>query len=446
MEQKTAENDRNVCIVTFGCQMNKLDSELLTGALRERGFCPTPKPEDASIVLYNTCSVREHAEARVMSHLGSCRARAERDPAFILGVIGCMAERLGEKLTRQFDFVRLVCGTRSFLAIPDYLMLIRSGERRRIVALKGEFPIGYERLPSARPERHHAYVAIMRGCNRFCAYCIVPHVRGGEISRPPDHIVTEVQRLVDDGVREVTLLGQNVNSYGRDLGVEACLPRLLERLNGLSGLERIRFITNHPADMTAEIFRAVAGLDKVCEHVHMPAQSGSDGILERMNRGYSSAHYRGLVDSAREIIRGVAIASDFIVGFPGESEADFQKTLDLLREVGFQQSFIFKYSARPGTAAAKLSDDVPAGVKKGRHAALLAAQQEVDAHRRAGLVGETTEVLVDGISKNDPDKLSARTRQNDIVILRAPQATIGTLGHVRIVDSTPRTLFGELVT
>jgi len=432
---------RSVHIVTFGCQMNKLDSELLSAELLARGYRMEPDPHLADVVLFNTCSVRAHAEDRVFSHLGAYRRRAERDGQFVLGVLGCMAQRLGEQIRKRFGFVRLVCGTREFLNVPDYLRRLAEGESA-VVALDDEKPVSYCRNPCARPQKHHAYVAIMRGCNRFCSYCIVPYVRGREVSRDPGEIVEEVRRLCDDGVQEITLLGQNVNTYGRGLSAPgASLPALLELLNCISGLRRIRFLTNHPADMTPDILHAVGDLDKVCEHMHMPAQSGSDRILKAMNRGYTCKQYRDLVEMARDIVPGIEIASDFIVGFPGERDEDFAQTLALLQDIGFQQSFIFKYSPRPGTRGEKLQDDVPDATKSERHRVLLAAQQEHDLRRRKAMIGRTVEVLVEGTSKGDSRKLTGRTRQNDIVVFEGPQHLCGELCRVEVVNATALTLF-----
>ncbi len=435
--------DRTFHIVTFGCQMNKLDSELLQGALRKRGFEPVRDPRRAGVVLYNTCSVRRQAENRVFSHLGAWQEHARSDPGFILGVIGCMAQRLGRRIIERFDHVRLVCGTRSFLRVPDYLERIaETGDR--VVALD-QGPFSFERDPEFRPQPHRAYVSIMRGCENYCAYCIVPQVRGRETNRPPDEIVEEVRRLCDGGVVEVALLGQNVNAYGKALGDDVSLAGLLEQVNAVRGLRRLRFITSHPADMTEEILRAVAGLEKVCEHIHMPAQSGSDAVLGRMRRGYTRGQYLELTGKARRLIEGVEISSDFIVGFPGESDEDFELTLSLLEEVRFQQGFIFRYSPRPGTRAARWDDDVPEAIKRERQQRLLAAQERVDAERRASLRGGTVEVLSDGPNRGHRQNGGSigRTRHNDIVVFSGPEAPPGALCRVLVENSTPLTLFGR---
>ena len=436
------DHNRTVCIITFGCQMNKLDSEVMRAELAGAGFGLTEEPDEADVVIYNTCSVRQHAEDKVFSHLGAWRRRAQEDENFVLGVVGCMAQRLGAELTQRFPFLKLVCGSRAFLRVPEHLRAIMRGEGP-VLDIGWDGPLRFARDPRMRRSAHSAYVSIMRGCNNFCSYCIVPHVRGREVSRAPEDIAQEVRALAADGVREITLLGQNVNSYGTDAGKPG-LADLLARINGVAGLKRIRFVTSHPKDVSAELLRAVAGLDKVCEHLHAPPQSGSDAVLRAMNRGYSAADYRKMVEQARRIIPGVELAGDFIVGFPGESEDDFRLTLELLREVRFQQSFIFKYSPRPGTRAALLEDDVPASVKRERHRLMLAAQERVDTERRRAMVGSVVEALVDGVSPRDPTKLTGRTRANDIVVFEGPCELAGQLVNVRLVDSTALTLFGHL--
>ncbi len=434
-----------VCLVTFGCQMNKLDSRLLGGELVRAGYALSDEPEGAEVVIYNTCSVRAHAEDRVFSHLGTYRQRAEREERFVLGVVGCTAQRLGERIVERFPFVDLVCGTRSFLRVPEHLKRVLTGQGP-VVDVETDGPVRFDRMPCMRQSGHSAYVSVMRGCDNFCSYCIVPHVRGREFSRPPGQIVEEVRALAAEGVREVTLLGQNVNSYGRKMpsGERCDLAGLLRAVSEVAGIWRIRFVTSHPKDMSDAVLEAVADLEPVCEHLHVPAQSGADAVLERMNRRYTAAQYRDMVRRARETIPGVALASDFIIGFPGETDEDFAETLRLLREVRFQQCFIFSYSPREGTRAAELTDDVPADVKHERHQRLLGAQEQVDGERRAGMVGRQVEVLVDGVSPGDPTRLSGRTRANDIVVFDGPESLTGELVPVRVVDSTALTLFGEV--
>ncbi len=433
-------------IVTFGCQMNKLDSELLTGALQSRGFELVSDPGRAGVVIYNTCSVRQHAEDRVFSHLGAWRQRARKDPDFTLVVIGCMAQRLGERIAERFDHVKLICGTRAFLRVPECLERIALTGQRVVALEDGLLP--FDRAAQFRTEPHHAYVSVMRGCDNFCSYCIVPYVRGREVSRPPGEILDEVRRLCDNGVVEITLLGQSISAYGRALGQAVCLASLLAQVNAVAGLRRIRFLTSHPRDMSEEILRAVSNLDKVCEHIHMPAQSGSDAVLARMNRGYSRQHYLRLIEAGRRLVEGLEFSSDFIVGFPGETAEDFELTLSLLKEVGFQQSFVFRYSPREETRAARWPDDVPDCEKRQRQQTLLSAQARVDTRRRACLVGQTVEVMSDGPNRADPrcGQFIGRTRQNDIVVFSAEDAPAGTVCPVLVEASTTLTLFGRGLT
>ena len=445
-------------IVTFGCQMNKLDSELAAAELVARGYRSVDDPGRADVVLYYTCSVREHAENRVLSHLGSWRRRAEDDPRFVLGVLGCMAQRLGGELVRKFPYVKLVCGSRAFLRVPGHLEAIRAGEGPIVDVGMDAFT--QCRRPALRPRRHSAYVSIMRGCDNYCAYCIVPYVRGREVSRPVEEVAGEVERLCEDGAAEITLLGQNVDSYGKGLTPPSRLSDLLRRVAGTPGLRRLRFVTNHPRDVGDDLLRAVADLEPVCEHLHVPAQSGSSAVLARMRRGYTRERYLEIVESARRVVPGVEIASDFLVGFPGETDEDFEQTLSLMEEVRFQQSFIFKYSPRPGTLAARWPDDVPEAVKRERNQRLLEAQQRIDTERRGALVGTVAEVMVEGANPADREgrRLSGRTRGNDIVFFsqpalgaessaeenaRAAEDMAGSVLSVRITGSTALTLFGE---
>jgi len=441
---------KRVYVETLGCQMNKLDSELVLGALAEAGFEPCDNPDDAEVVLINTCSVRQRAEDKVYSRLGALRKRKERRPALIVGVLGCMAQKEGRALVDRMPHVDLVCGTRMIHHVPRLLREIESGAEQ-IVAIEDDGVVHFDRHVGQRPMPHAAYVAVMRGCDNFCSYCVVPYVRGREISRPVADIVAEVGRLAadvgrlaGDGCREVTLLGQNVNSYGRGLDRQTNLADLLEAVAGVGGIQRIRFVTSHPKDMSDRILDAVARIEKACEHLHVPAQSGADAVLQRMKRGYSAADYDDLIRRARERIPGVTFSSDFIVGFPGETEADFQATLSLVRRAEFQNCFIFKYSPRPRTAAADLADDVPDEVKRERNQILLKAQEEVAARRNRAMHGEVVEVMADGPSKKDASRLSARTRQNHIVVFPGAASLAGRLVRVRITDSTPLTLFGEI--
>jgi len=438
-----------VFIHAFGCQMNKLDAELAMGALRRAGGEPTDSVEEADVILYHTCSVREHAEERVYSNVGKLKFLKRRRPEIVIGIMGCMAQKDRGAIFERLPHVDLVVGTREFPRIAELVEEARR-TRKRLLACSEEAAVVETRDPACRPSRHRAFLTIMRGCDNFCAYCIVPSVRGRETSRPLDEVVAEAQRLVDDGVVEITLLGQNVNSYGKSFGHPArgatragAFVGLLERLDRLSGLARIRFVTSHPKDMSREILQAVRDLPRVCEHLHMPAQSGSDRILKAMNRKYTAAHYRELVALAREIVPGIAIASDFIVGFPGETPEEFEETASLVRETRFQNCFVFKYSPRPGTAAAKLSDDVPAEEKKRRNLELLEIQSRVNRQEYAGFVGQEVEALAEGVSARDARRVSGRLRTNHIVVFPGGAELTGKLLRVRILSATALTLVGE---
>ncbi len=433
---------RRVFIRTFGCQMNKLDSELALESLLMAGYERADSLDDADVILFNTCSVRQHAEDKVYSHVGALKRRKRRDPNLIIGIVGCMAEKEGERLFARAGHVDLVCGPQHMAELPRLVQECAAGGARVLAVGAGQTALDRPRRLRAAP---HAFLAIIRGCNNFCSYCVVPYLRGRERSRPLDEVVDEAKRLADAGAKEITLLGQNVNSYGNDLDERIDFADLLAAVNDVPGLVRIRFVTNHPKDMSDRTIEAIASLDKVCEHVHMPAQAGSDRILKRMRRGYTAAHYRGLLRKLKERVPGVGVASDFIVGFPGETDEDFQQTARLVEDARFHGCFVFKYSPRPGTAAAKLDDDVPDEVKRERNQTLLKIQERIQAEEHKKLIGRAVEVLVEGPSKNDPDKWTGRTRDNRIVIFPRGGLNAGDLAQIRIETCTPLTLFGRPV-
>jgi tRNA-2-methylthio-N6-dimethylallyladenosine synthase len=437
-----------VFIHAFGCQMNKLDAELALGALRSAGYEEAASPEEADVVLYNTCSVRAHAEERVYSNVGKLKSLKRRKPRLIIGILGCMAQKDREKIFERLPHVDLVCGTREFPRIAE---LIEEARRaKHVLACSEDAEVSEAREISVRPNRRQAFLGIMRGCDNYCAYCVVPYVRGPEISRPIAEVVDEAKRLADDGCREITLLGQNVNSYGKSFTPSLshsshstiALPDLLARLDKIPGLARIRFVTSHPKDMSREILEAVRDLPTVCEHLHMPAQSGSDRVLAAMNRKYTARSYRDLVALARELVPGIAIVSDFIVGFPGETESEFDETAALVRELRFQNSFVFKYSPRPGTAAAKLADAVSWEVKRRRNMALLEIQAAVNLEENRKFIGQEVEVFVEGASHRDASRLTGRLRTNHIVVFEGPETLAGELVRVRIESATALTLAG----
>ncbi len=434
---------KSVFFETFGCQMNKLDAELSLGLLQEEGYRIVDKVDEADVILFNTCSVRQHAEDKVYSHLGALKILKKNHPDVIVGVLGCMAQKDGEAIFKRMPHVDLVCGTRMFSQLPELLLKIRN-HGSHVLAIDENQIVNIKRVVTYRPNIYQAFVTVMRGCDNFCSYCIVPYVRGREISRTIADIKEEAQALVLNGCKEITLLGQNINSYGKGLDGNVTLGDLLSELNDLEGLERIRFVTSHPADMSRDLIRTMCRLEKVCEHLHMPAQSGSDDVLKRMRRGYTAGYYREFVRYARELIPHLAVASDFIVGFPGETEEDFQETVRLMEDIRFQNCFIFKYSPRTGTKAAELKDDVPAETKRVRNIKLLELQKHISLEENKKIVSKEVQVLVEGASKSDPNRLSGRTRQNHIVVFNGSQELVGKLVGVVIHEVTDLTLFGKL--
>jgi len=462
-----------IYLETMGCQMNRLDSELVVASLRSAGHEMVENLGEAEVVLYNTCSVRQHAEEKVYSRIGGERPRKpNRRPRLILGVLGCMAQREGEELTRRFRRVDIVCAPGQLARLPELIAAAAAGSRavaldpdpiearRRDKASADTDEANFDALDLARDSRNvaggaQAYVRVMKGCDNFCTYCIVPLVRGPERSRRPERIVREVRRLVDAGVTEITLLGQTVNRYRWSDGSKTVrFSDLLADVADVPNLRRLRFVTSHPLDFTDDILHVMAERANICEYIHLPPQSGSDAILGRMNRKYTRSQYDELIDRARQIVPPVVLAGDFIVGFPGETEADHEASADLIRRSGFKNSFVFKYSPRPGTAAAKnMPDDVPEDVKRRRNNELLAVQQEVGlAHHRA-YIGTTAEVLVEGPSVRagkqgfepsaERTQLVGRTRGDHIVHFFGPQSLAGQYVRVRIAEATSLSLRGE---
>lgn len=434
-------------LLTYGCQMNKLDSELVASRMFEAGYEATDREEEASIVLLNTCSVREHAEDRVWGRLGALKSRKRYDPQLIVGVLGCMAQEHQAFLRAKMPHVDLVCGTQEFGAIDRLVEEIRATKRAIVATGDGATGDEIERNVGLRPNRAQAFVTIIRGCNMPCTFCIVPRTRGPEVSRPVDDIVREVERLVADGVTEVTLLGQTVNAYGHDLGRGTDLALLLEELHRIPALRRIAFITSHPNWLKPRLMETMASLTRVSRYFHLPAQSGSDAVLARMQRRYTVEKYTRRIRELRSLIPEIELASDFIVGFPGETERDHEATKRLLEETRFAQSFVFKYSPRPLTVSADLmQDDVTDETKRRRNQELLAIQEGVSLEKNRSLVGRVVEVLVEGPSKKRSDRYTGRTSRNRIVhFANDDPARVGRYVSVRIREATPYSLAGELV-
>lgn len=437
---------RKCLIHTYGCQMNEHDSEILLGLLTAMGYERALAEEEADLILLNTCCIREKAESKVLSHLGEMRKLKQKNPQLIIGVCGCMTQQKGmaEKLHHSAPHVGLIFGTHNLAKLPQLLAEVFQKETTQLEVLERELAI-VEGMPAVREYPFKALVNIIYGCNNFCTYCIVPYVRGRERSRQLAHIVTEVQALVADGVTEITLLGQNVNSYGLDLHDGTNFAKLLKELNAIDGLRRIRFMTSHPKDLTEEMIEAIAQCDKVCKHIHLPVQSGSSQILKRMNRGYTKADYLALIAKIRQVIPEAAITTDIIVGFPGETEADFLETLDLVRQAAFDSAFSFVYSKREGTPAARMIDAVTLDEKKER---LQRLNDVLNMHSKAindKYLGRTVEVLVEDLSKNNDQMLSGRTEGNKTVIFAGSPSLIGQYVTVEITEAQTWILKGTLL-
>ncbi|MAE75784.1 MAG: tRNA (N6-isopentenyl adenosine(37)-C2)-methylthiotransferase MiaB, partial [Planctomycetes bacterium] len=436
-------------LVTYGCQMNKLDSELVASRLVGAGYVPAESEDRAQIVLFNTCSVREHAEDRVWSRLGALKLRKRTEPGLIIGVLGCMAQEHQVFLRTRMPHVDLVCGTREFGAIDE--MIGRITATRESVVATGDGATGDEILRNVglRPNRAQAYINIIRGCNMPCTFCIVPRTRGAEVSRPVAEIVEEAARLAADGVTEVTLLGQTVNAYGHDLERGTDLALLLQELHEIPALRRIAFITSHPNWLKPRLMETMAALPRVSRYFHLPVQSGSDTMLERMKRRYTSAKYMARIRDLQGLVPEMEFASDFIVGFPGESEADHALSKELMEEVGFAQSFVFKYSPRPLTVAADyMQDDVPQQVKQRRNQELLKIQTRISLAKNEALVGSVVEVLVEGPSKKRVDRYTGRTDRHRLVHFPIPaqgESLVGRYVPVRLEEASAHSLLGRLV-
>jgi len=452
---------------SYGCQMNKLDSELVESRLREAGYGPAADEADADVVLLNTCSVRQHAEDRVWSRLGVLRQRKRTQPDLVVGVLGCMAQEHQRYLQARMPHVDLVVGPSAF---GDIESVVDKARRRNVEAVQAARGNGQNssdpaatgagllavdhgvsgdtirRNVKVRPHKSQAFVSVMRGCNMVCTYCIVPATRGVEISRPIATIVEEAQRLVDDGVSEITLLGQTVNAYGRDLGKGVTLSALLRALHEIPALRRIAFITSHPNFVSKELIATLAELPKMAQYLHLPVQSGSNRVLKHMRRGYTVERYLDRVGRLMEACPNMELHSDFIVGYPGETDEDFAATVAVMEQVRFAQSYVFKYSPRPGTVAdQELEDDVPAQVKAERNRILLETQERHTLDRNLALVGAVQEVLVEGVSPKNPDRYTGRTVHHRIVHFPAADpALVGRYVPVRITEALAHSLVGDL--
>jgi len=432
--------------VTFGCQMNERDTESIAGMCEEMGYTYADSTEQADLIVINTCCVRESAENKVLGHVGNLKKLKDRRPDLILALCGCMVqqEHAAERLRKRAPHLDILFGTHNLHQLPKLVAYVRETGKAVIDVWDSAGEV-VENLPTRREGKLKAFVNIMYGCNNFCTYCIVPYVRGRERSRKPDDIVAEVAKLSREGFGEVTLLGQNVNSYGKDLDHSADFADLLLAVNAVSGLQRLRFTTSHPRDITDKMIRAVLEGDKICEHFHLPVQSGSNNILEKMNRGYTREYYLERTATIRELVPGAAISTDLIVGFPGETEDDFQATLDLVQRVEFDAAFTFLYSPRSGTPAATLSGQLAPEVKKERLSRLMEAQNAISLKSNQKLLGKVVEVLVEGESKTNKDKLTGRSRTNELLVFPGLGGLEGKLIPVKIIKAGTWTLEGELM-
>jgi tRNA-2-methylthio-N6-dimethylallyladenosine synthase len=484
---------RKLYLETFGCQMNVLDSELVLGQLRAQGFESVEDREDADVIIYNTCSVREHAEQKVWSRLGELRGRKREQPGLVIGVIGCMAERDGQNIFKNYPHVDILCGPGELDKLPTMVhnaVVTRNGRQSALMGANARRSstlaaaedtlelLDLSRSISPADDVAQAYVRITRGCNKFCTYCVVPYTRGPEVHRPPQNIIDEVKKLTDAGAVEVTLLGQTINHYCYDHGDgrQTTFADLLYQIHeGVPDLPRLRFVTSFPRDFTDHALQAMRDCERICRYLHVPAQSGSDRILRMMNRGYTAVQYLDFIDRARGYMPDISLASDFIVGFPTETDEDFAASVEMVRRCRFKNSFIFKYSPRPGTVAIdRYEDDVPEDVKRRRNNELLTVQGEICAANNRAMIGRIVEVMVEGESKlaskqaaypaSAPagtielkwerkrgaapavaTQLIGRTRGDQVVAFEGEPGLKGRLLEVEIIDARNLTLFGRRV-
>jgi tRNA-2-methylthio-N6-dimethylallyladenosine synthase len=427
-------------IRTFGCQMNEHDSERMAGLLEAEGYREVASPEDAGVVVFNTCCIRENADTKLYGNLGHMKALKDRHPGLRIVVGGCLAQKDRAAIQQRAPYVDVVLGTHNLASLPRLLSESSQGPAFEILEQTETFPSA---LPSRRLSPWHAWVSISIGCNNSCTFCIVPAVRGQEISRRTGDVVSEVGGLVDEGVVEVTLLGQNVNSYGRDLDGTPLFAKLLFALDEIEGLERVRFTSPHPKDFRADTVEAMARCRTVCEHIHLPLQSGSDRLLRSMKRAYTRRKYLEKVEMVRAAIPDVAITTDIIVGFPGETEDDFVQTLEVVEESQYDGAFTFQYSPRPMTEAASFPDQLPKEVVQERYERLTELQDRISLARNRAQVGRVEEVLVEGPSKKDPGRLTGRTRTNKLVHFPSDGAEEGSFRTVAITGAHPHFLSGE---
>ena len=434
-------------IQTYGCQMNQYDSERIAQVMSRAGYVLTERVDAADLILLNSCSVRDKAEQKVYSALGAWKEFKDCREGVIMGVGGCVAQQEGKNLLKRVPHLDLVFGTHNIHKLPQMIEQVQASRARPVEISFYRDPSYMEDAdPRTQVNGVKAFVTIMQGCNKVCSFCIVPHVRGREVSRPSANIIAEIESLVAQGVIEVLLLGQNVNSYGKLTPGELSFSELLGRVDSIKGLRRIRFTTSHPQDLSPELTEAFATLEHLCEHLHLPVQSGSDSVLGRMRRGYTRQEYLARIQRLRERCPEVALSTDIIVGFPGETDAEFDCTLELLEQVEYDEIFSFVYSPRPQTVSAKIyQDDIPEDVKKDRLTRVQKLQREISLKKNRQRIGELDEILVEGRSRLKNGQIMGRTRNNRIVNLTGPENLLDQLVPVQITGATANSLLGEIL-
>jgi len=441
-------NSSKLYIRTFGCQMNEYDSDKMADVLNAaHGLTPTDDPEAADVILFNTCSVREKAQEKVFSDLGRVKHLKRQRPDLIIGVGGCVASQEGAAIVERAPYVDVVFGPQTLHRLPQLIEARRRTGRPQVDISFPEVE-KFDHLPPARVEGPTAFVSIMEGCSKYCSFCVVPYTRGEEISRPLDDVLIEVADLADHGVREVTLLGQNVNAYRGamgDTGEAADFALLLDYVAEIPGIERIRYTTSHPKEFTQRLIDVYARVPKLVGHLHLPVQAGSDRVLAAMKRGYTVLEYKSIIRRLRQVRPEIALSSDFIVGFPGETEDDFEKTMKLIEDIGFDASFSFVYSRRPGTPAADLADETPQSLKLARLQRLQAVLNDNVAQISAAMVGTVQRILVEGPSRKDGAELMGRTENHRIVNFAGPARLVGRMIDVRVTQALPHSLRGDAV-
>ena len=443
-EKDDMKKTKTYHITTFGCQMNEHDSETLAGMLTEKGFEESPERDEADVVIFNTCSVRDNADKRFFGTLGQLKKLKQRNPEFTVCVCGCMMQQqhIIDSIKAKYPWVDVIFGTHNIHQFPELLEHVMQ-EKEKVINVWEDGGEIVEGLPAKRLYKHKAFVNIMYGCNNFCTYCIVPYTRGRERSRKPEDILREVKNLVADGVREITLLGQNVNSYKGDENTD--FTDLIYMLNDVEGLERIRFMTSHPKDLSDKLIQAYVDCEKLCKYIHLPVQCGSSRVLKEMNRKYTREDYLELIRKLRAAVPEITISTDIIVGFPGETEEEFQETLSLVAEVEYDSAFTFLYSIRKGTPAEKYPDQIPEEVKHERFNRLVDLVNEISAKKNAAYVGRVERVLVEGYSKNTATAYSGRTDGFKLINFEGSEDLVGKIVDVKVTAGKTFSLEGEIV-